>query len=161
MSGKKQAGRERQLPPDEQGSSDGSYRDERRSSPLHLSAAQVPGVGNMQLRGSPPMNMTVRQSMGHSQHVSPPQMYPHRSHHGQQPHPPQQYASVRSAPPGHVISVTPDSRGLIPHNMRSSPMSGGSRRRGGGVISAMSVSPSKRSRAGKCDFPKYHPRFPL
>jgi hypothetical protein len=149
MSGKKQAGRERQLPPDEQGSSDAPFREELRSSPLHLSVAQPP-VGGMSLRGSPPMDATARQSMGRS-HVSPPQMYLHRPHHGQPPHQPQQYAAGRPVPPGHVTTVTPDSRGLLPHDMRSPPMSA-SRRRTTGAISTMSASPSKRSRIGEFRF---------
>ena len=147
MSGKKSASRERQPPLDEQGSSDVQFAPELRSSPLHLTVSQPPG-GAVPRRGSPPGELTARQSMGRSQ-VSPihAQGYPHVHHIRQQ-----QYAMGGLQPStGHsVTTVTPDSRGLFPHEMMSPPIRA-SRRRSGGSTSTMSVSPSKRTRIGELD----------
>lgn len=147
MSGKKPVSRERQPPPDEQGSSVAPFGQELRSSPLHLAVSQPPG-GGIPLRGSPPGELIVRQSMGRS-HMSPihAQVYPH-VHHAQQQQ--QQYAPGGHQPQtGHAVTqVTPDSRGLVPQDM-TSPTLPASRRRSGGSISTMSVSPAKRSRIGE------------
>lgn len=147
MSGKKSGSRERQSPLNEQGSSDSQFAQELRSSPLHLTVSQPLG-GAVTRRGSPPGELTAHQSMGRS-HMSPihAQGYAH-VHHVRQ----QQYAmGGLQASAGHsVTTVTPDSRGLFPHEMMSPPIPA-SRRRSGGSTSTLSVSPSKRTRIGELD----------
>lgn len=148
MSGKRPASGERQ--PDEQGSAEEVHAQDLRASPLHLSASQQPPViSSIPPRGSP--HVTGR--AGRTQHVSPPSGYPH--HHSrrgggqQQPPPPQHAQQYAGAPIGRQApTVTPDSRGMLPHQMPSSS----GRRRPGGAISAMSASPSARGRIGECRF---------
>lgn len=144
MSGKKPATRERQHPHDEQGSSDAPFAAPLRSSPLHLEISQLPG-GDAAQRKSPPGGINVQHSTGRM-HLSPihPPLYPDTQHrqqpYGQGGHQP----STRNV----ATTVTPDSRGLLPHEMMSPPLSA-PRRRSGGSVSTLSVSPSKRTRIGK------------
>ena len=145
MSGKKPAYRERQHPPDEQGSSDAPLSQVPRSSPLHLDVSQ-PSGGDVTRREPPPGGIGFQQSTGRT-HLSPihaPVYADSELHHeqafGQDEHQP----STRHA----VTTVTPDSRGLLAQDLMSPPFSA-PRRRSGGSVSTMSVSPSKRTRIGK------------
>jgi hypothetical protein len=144
MSGKKPATRERHHPHDEEGSSDAPFPAPPRSSPLHLEVSQPHG-GDAVRRESPPGGVDVQQNSGRM-HLSPihAPLYPDSQHHqqafGQGGHQP---------PTRHVATtVTPDSRGLLPHELMSPPLSA-PRRRSGGSVSTLSVSPSKRTRIGK------------
>ena len=153
MSGKKPAIREREYPADEQGSSDALSSQAPRSSPLHLDVSQ-PSGGDVLRRERFPIDVGAQQSTGRT-HVSPIQApaYADSHHHHEQAFRPEEHQpSTRRA----VTTVTPDSRGLLAPELMSPPLSV-PRRRSGGSVSTMSVSPSKRTRIGEFLFssPKY------